>query len=167
MPKTFPELEAGLKIDKHNLEYVCCEHPELFYEVAKQLTLLSSRRDEARQKLKEICASADAEIRHTAAVAGEKIREGDIESQIELDPTVGAARTALFDLEKKVGQVEALMEAFKSRGYMIRDLVQLHLAHYYGSEMEKSTGSLQAAGAEQMRKEQVKHFAQHQRRAPR
>jgi hypothetical protein len=147
--KTFAELEAGLKIDPHALEHVCRDHPELFYHVAKRLALLISQRDEAKQKLKELCAEVDAEIRQEAHETNQKLREGDIESQVLLTPAVQDANKQLADYEKELGEMLALKEAYQSRSFALRDLVQLHLANYYGSDMERPTGNMRGVHVEQ------------------
>lgn len=151
-------LEHQLRIDRNNLEEVCCTHPEIYHEVSGRLALLISQRDEAKQEQKEVEAKVDAEIRHDIEVAGDKITEKAVESQKLLDQGVITAKNHVFDLEKQVGQMSALKDAFYARGFAIRDLIQLHIANYYGSDMERASRDMQHAGADTARREQAKNF---------
>ena len=112
-----------------------------------------SRCDEYKQIQKECEALADAKIRHDAEVSGEKITEKMVESQKLLDRKVIEAKDALFKSAKQVGELEALKDAYSARGYAIRDLIQLYLANYYGSNMEASGSGMARANADQIRRE--------------
>jgi small-conductance mechanosensitive channel len=152
------ELEAELRIDQNALENVCSSHPELLYAVGSRLSILISQRDEAKQNLKETEARVDAEIRHDAEVAGDKITEKAVESQKQINGKVSAAKDKLFELEKRCGQMTALKEAFMSRGYAIRDLIQLYIANYYSSDMERPGRDLRHTNAPAARQKQAEHF---------
>lgn len=151
-------MESALQINRDALEEACCTHPELLHEVSNRLAILISKRDESRQTLKEVEAKADAEIRHDAEVSGDKITEKVVESQKMVHNKVKAARDGAFEFEKQCGQMTALKEAFYARGFAIRDLIQLHIANYYGSDMEKSGRDMRSSNADTARKEQSKNF---------
>jgi hypothetical protein len=152
------ELERKLHIDEHNLEHECRNHPEIVYEVGKYLAWLVSMRDEAKQKLKEMEAAADAEIRHDAEVQGERITEKAVESHKLRHAGVLAAKDEVFKYERAVGAWGALKDAFQSRGYAIRDLIQLYIFNYYGSDMERSGRSISTHHADDARRAQAEGF---------
>jgi hypothetical protein len=152
------QLEERLRIDRFHLEEVCCEHPELFAEVANRLARLISWRDEAKQNLKEAESNFAAKSRHDAEESGEKVVEKRIESETLLDPGVRAVRDKMSQLDLKVGLAAALKEAFHARSYAIRDLIQLYIANYYGSDMEKASGGMRSANANAAREKQREHF---------
>lgn len=136
---TIEDLEHGLRIDQNALEDVCREHPELFYHVAKQLALTVSRRDEAKQRLQETEAEVDAAIRHDAEIEGEKITEAIVKSRIIASKDVIRAQQKLLELNREVGQLSALRDAYSSRSYALRDMVQLYLSRYYNVTESSST----------------------------
>jgi len=130
------------------------------------LALLISNRDEAKQNLKEAEARTDAKIRHDAEVAGERITEKVVESQKLVQRDVLAAKDALFTLEREVGQMWALKEAFQSRSYAIRDLIQLYIANYYGSEMERSAENKLRSNTAAAARQRQGEIARESRRRP-
>jgi hypothetical protein len=127
------DLEPGLAIDKHDLEQACLQQPDLFYRAAKQLAECVSLRDAAAQAVKEEEASADERIRADAARAGDKITEKEIEAMKLRDDDISLLRLDYLEHAKHVGQWGALKEAFQQRSYVLKDLVNMHLAGHYGS----------------------------------
>lgn len=126
------ELEEGLRIDQHALDEACMVQPQAFYNVAKELAMAVSRRDAAKQILNETEARADARIRHDIEVSGEKVTETAVKNRIALDKAVLAAQRDVHVSNEHLGRLTALKEAFSQRGYVLRDLVQLHMSQHYG-----------------------------------
>jgi hypothetical protein len=60
----------------------------------------------------------------------------------------------MAELSRRVGLMTALKEAYSSRSYALRDLIQLHLANYYGSDMEKPQRNIQSARTDDLRRQQ-------------
>lgn len=135
---TIEDLEAALLIDEHALEEACREQPDFFYAVAKLLALETSRRDGAAHALKDVEAVADQQIRDDAEKMVAKVTEKEVESLKRTDPNVLAARNKLMELERRVGTLTALKEAWTQRNYMLRQLVDLHTAAYYGDVQQRS-----------------------------
>jgi len=143
---TIADLEAELTIDQNKLEDACRNHPDLLYEVGKQLSLLISRRDQAKKNLKVAEAEADLEIRRK--FEGEKKpTETEIGHRVQLDDDVLEATDALLELERQVGETWAMKEAFQARGSAIEFLIKLYLGNYYGSDVERPTRDIRTADA--------------------
>lgn len=130
------DLEQGLRIDENGLDAALVQQPDLFYRVSKQLAFLSSRRDAKKQELAEEEAKADAETRTVAERRKEKVTEAEIKSAVRLDPNVMRASKELITLGGQVGALTALKEAFQQRSYVLKDLVNLFVANYYGSNQD-------------------------------
>lgn len=130
------DLETGLRIDEHALDDALVQHPDLFYRVSKQLALLTSQRDAKKQELAEQEAKADGDIRETASKHKDKVTETEVKNMIRLDADVSRVLHELLDLNRQVGSWTALKEAFQARSYVLKDLVNLYIANYYGSNQD-------------------------------
>lgn len=124
------ELEQGLAIDENALEESCQTHSDLFYRTAKQLAILTSRRDEAKKIKEEVEAEVDAEIRDDANNAGEKITEKEIDSEKRLNKRVKEATSNLLELNGQVGIMSALKESYLQRSYMLKSMVEMTVSGY-------------------------------------
>lgn len=139
--KRLEELEPGLQIDEHALDEALQEQPDLFYRVSKDLALLTSRRDAAKQNVSEVEAQVDLEVRSGAAKRDEKIPEREVDAQKRLHPKVKAAVAQMLQLNSAVGQLAALKEAFQQRSWVLKDLVGLYIANYYSDKSQSGDES--------------------------
>lgn len=126
------ELEKGLKIDEHALDEALQQQPDLFYRVSKTLAMLTSRRDAMKQEKETVEAQADLTIRRKHARDKDKATEGSIRAEIRLDREVIEVGNELLELANLVAQFAALKEAFQQRSYVLKDLVNLYTANYFG-----------------------------------
>lgn len=149
---TFAELEAGLSINKDNLDEEARQHTNLFYHVAKQLVLEISKRDQLYQRCKEVEAETDVNLRDEAAQREERITDKTVEALVRTADAVVHARTQLAEANLLVGQLQALKEAYMSRQYMLRDLTSLYLGNYFGGDMDRR--SQNAYTAQQAQREE-------------
>ena len=127
------ELEAGLRINEHELDGALQEQPELFYHVAKELALMISQRDQAKQHLAEIEAEVVVALNEKARANDEKVTVKEIESLKDTDEDVLAAAKNFYQLSAMVGKLGALKEAYVQRSYVLKDMVTLYVNNYYGS----------------------------------
>lgn len=127
------QLEEGLQIDEHALDDALVRQPDMFYRVSKHLALLTSKRDAKKQELSEEEARADAEFRNVAHKQKDKTTETELKNMIRLDRAVRKVSDELLALNRKVGEVSALKEAYQQRSYVLKDLVNLYIANYYSS----------------------------------
>lgn len=121
-------------IDQDALDEGILQQPDLLYRVSQQLTLQISRRDAAKQLLAEVEAFVDIAIRRAAE--GSKTTEKEVKSHCEIDPKVIEATRTLLQLSHSVRQLDDLKEAIISRGYALKELVNLYVNNYYVSSGE-------------------------------
>lgn len=143
------EHEYDLKIDENGLEEALQSQVTSYYEVSKQLSLEVSRRDAAKQYLKQIESRVDAEIRRKAKTDGDKITEVVVEARRIASEDVIEATNILLDAESRVRDITALKDAFSQRSYVLKDMVSLWISNYYGgSEDERANKSVRSMNAE-------------------
>lgn len=140
------KLQAGLKVDKHSLDDELIKQPGLIFEIASEAALWASRRDAAKQRSQSVEAEADARIRHDIEVAGDKVTEKLVESCKRVDPKVKASQADLLRFNLTVAKFSGMQEAYRSRGYVLKDLCALHADAYWASNSERS-GDVRAAKA--------------------
>lgn len=131
-PPGLREMEQRLAINRNALEEVCVQHPDNLYKVATAVTYHRSRRDAKKKELEEKEASLYLEIRRRASVQDERITEAEIKAQMTLDRDRRRLITQLAWLNEELSKWEILRDAFLQRSYMIKELVSLYLARYYG-----------------------------------
>jgi hypothetical protein len=124
-------LEEALAIDEHALDEALIRQPDAFYRVSKKLAMELSIRDAAKQALQEEEAYADERAR-SSIPEGEKVTETSIKSLVRLDKKVLAATDKLLMHNRRVAMLQALKEAFQQRSYVMKDLVSLYVANYFG-----------------------------------
>jgi hypothetical protein len=152
-PTGIDYLESKLAIDEHALDEACVQQPDLFYRAAKSYALCVSQRDAAKQALSEVEARADSQIRHDGEVAGDKLKEREVESMVLLDRDVMAAKRVLAELNERVGILGALKEAYSQRGYVIKELAGLWVAGYYSeTSASASNQDIQTMRADRARR---------------
>ncbi len=138
--KIISDLEKGLLIDEHALEYALMDQPSIFYKVASLLADSISERDAVKQDKEIAEARVDARIRHDAEVSGEKITEKLIEGRKILHKDVAGVSNELLRLNAIVGKLLALKDAFQQRSYVLNKLTDLYIANYYG-DANHTTGN--------------------------
>lgn len=127
-------LQDELLIDEHNLDQELIGQPEKLYTIAQRLAIAISRRDAAKQALKEEEAHFALEFRNTARKEGDKFTEKEVSDETDIDDGVIAAKNTLRECEFIVANLTALKEAYKDRGYALARLVDLWLASYFESD---------------------------------
>lgn len=141
------KLENNLRIDKDALEEALLEQANHFYHASTKLSLWTSRRDAAKQQQQLIEAQTDGQIRHDAELAKEKITEKEVDSLKRQDKDVQKAQNDLLRYNHTVARFSNLVEAFKQRGYVLKELVALYLANYYATNNISSSPRDRAAEA--------------------
>lgn len=137
------EWREGIMIDKHSLDECLVQQPDLFFKISERLALVLSRRDAAKDELKVVESEADEDIRQEAIDNDEKISEAQVKAKITKHASVLKASKRLSALNYEAGQLQALKEAYLQRSYMLKELVSLFLANYYGD----GTGSANSKAA--------------------
>lgn len=149
--KTLDDLKNKLTIDEHALEIALREHPQLMYDAGMQLATSISQRDESKQKLDEIEALVDKELRQAAATSGEKTTEKEIESNKKLDKRVKAANDDFLESKLTAQQWQVLKDSFEQRSYALSKLVDLYIANYYSTIERKSDVDLKTVQSQRVK----------------
>ena len=145
------DLERALKIDKHALDEGLECQADLFYMVARECALLVSRQDSASQQQKEVEAAVDQGIRRQLD-PNEKVTERDIEARRRTHPDVVEIVGQLLDLKRDVAIWQALKEAWQQRSYVLKELVTLYVASYYGDSTGRATDRVKGRDADTARR---------------
>ena len=130
------ELRGSLRIDKYALDDEVVQQAEMYHEVADQAVLAESRKDEAENLVKQLFAELDIRIRKAALKNDEKLTEREIASRIARDRNYVKAVKKALEARKVYKRLDALQTSFRQRSYMVRDLVELHIAGYYQSQSQ-------------------------------
>ncbi len=124
-------LKAYLVIDKNNLDAEIIQHPEVLFKVAEAHVEAIAERDALKEQLATVDATLDAKIRLELENAGEKVTENIVKNQVQSHPLHKSAFDEYSAKKKDADVLGALRDAFSTRGHMLRDLVQLHIAQYW------------------------------------
>ena len=126
------EMQAGIQIDPHGLDDAVMQQADLFFRVSERLAITISRRDQAKDNLKTTEAEVESIVREDAEQEEKKMTEAAIKNAVSLHRDVKEAQRDLNDLNSHVGLLQALRDGYSQRSYMLRELVALYLAKYYG-----------------------------------
>lgn len=141
--------EEGLAIDENALEEELQNQVPSYYEVSKRFAEAESRRDAAKHHLKVVEARVDDEIRRLAKEAGEKLTEVALAARLMTDEAVTQANNLYLDASAAYRDLLALKEAFTQRSYMLKELVALWIANYYGGDIEgRASRSVRSVNAD-------------------
>jgi hypothetical protein len=154
--KLISEFEALLVIDKHALDDYLEQHPDLFYRVGEIVAERIAQRDAAKLAYAEAEAKADAEIRHDAAIAEEKLTADQVKAQIKLDKRVIAAVERHAELVYWCNRWGAMKEAFAARSFAMRELVNLYANGYWSDASNGSAGLVRKSKAGEVARDALK-----------
>ena len=133
------ELRTYLVIDKTRLDENLMEHPDLYFRVSDAASIKASLRDRAYETIKRTDASLATTIREQIVDEKGKATEAMV-SQAVLDHREHKkAIDRHLDLKEEAAKLDALCEAFKQRGYMLREMVQLYISGYYSDVTARSS----------------------------
>lgn len=123
------EFRAYLKINKHALDDEIVQQPMLLYQVSEAFVEAVAQRDALKEALATIDARLDGSIRKR--LEDQKVTEAMVKNLVQTDVDHEEASTAYMEAKQQADVLGVLRDAFASRGYMLRDLVQLTAAGYY------------------------------------
>ncbi|AFV81305.1 hypothetical protein F862_gp073 [Vibrio phage vB_VpaS_MAR10] len=119
--------KGRLRIDKNDLDNELVEQSHLFFEVSERLTWAKAERDEIKRECDELAGEIKAEI----FADNPKMADTKATALVKKDADFIERYREKTEADRIVGAWEALVEAFKSRGYMLRQLADLYVANYY------------------------------------
>lgn len=125
----FEKFRGYLSIDKNALDVEITQHPELLFRVAEAYITAAAERDASKEMLAMTDAEVDAEVREE--LEGEKVTEAIVKNRVQIHKKHIAAWAAFTEAKQQADVLGALRDSFSTRGHMLRDLVQLHVAQYW------------------------------------
>lgn len=131
---TFADLEASLKIDKHNLDDDNLLSPQLMWEATKQLASARAALALAELDVKTAVAELDKSLRDDLSEQGEKVSEAKVTRLIEANPAIRKTKITAIKVQETVDSWEGMVEALKQRSYSLKQIGELHIANYYSTE---------------------------------
>ena len=129
-----------LLIDKDNLDEEVVRQPEFYFEVAKASVELTSKKDFLYEKAKRVEAERTLAIKKMLDDQGVRATEMLVNAHLKNDALYQQARNEFLEAAKEAELASALKSAFFMRGQMLRDLVQLYMSEYYGTNSIKEGG---------------------------
>ena len=127
----FEEFKNSLKINKNDLDSEIVRQPELYFKVAEAYAIAVSVRDASKEAVKQLEAEKGLEIREALDNSGVRATESLVTSHLNCDEEYKQARSKYLENSALVEKLDALKSAYTSRGFMLRDLVQLYVSEYF------------------------------------
>jgi len=152
-PSVLEEFEAYLNINKNDLDNVVSTHSSLLHEVGKEYAKATGEAITKKDQLKKVEAKLAGTHRKKLENLG-RCTESMINHAVLLD----TRREESFQKWNKAvihaDKLESLRDSFKSRGFMIRDMVGMILSDHYNKDSFDSS-------------EEIKNYKQQKVRAKR
>lgn len=133
------EFRNYLAFDKFALDDALREQPSLLFAVSDAYEVALAERDTLKDAINTIEADLDAEIRDAYEEAKAKVTEPQIKHLIARDPKRRKAYDAYAIARAKAGRLNALKEAFKERGYNVRQMCELYTSNYFEQASSRPT----------------------------
>ena len=119
--------QKRLQIDRNDLDGELVIQAQVMFEVSEALTWAKAERDAIKQEMDEEAGIIKAQLfQEEPKLAGTKA-----DALVKKDEGYMEIRKEKSEKDRIVGQWEAMVEAWKSRGYMLRQLADLYVANYY------------------------------------
>lgn len=131
MPLDADEFRSYLKIDKNALDDAVIQQSMLYYQVSESYAQAAAERDSLKEALATTDAKLDGEVRKRLTKTDNKFTEGTVKSQIQIDPKHETAFKSYIESKERADILAALRDAFQTRAYMLRDLIQLHVTGFF------------------------------------
>lgn len=151
------ELEAALRIDEHGLEADCVHQPELFYQVAKQLSEKEAERELTKQQLADKSAEIEIIVRDEAEASDSRVTVNEVASRVNQDSAVRAINSKLVGLGAEIGKWKALKESYLQRRDSLRELVALYINNYYADPARGAESRFKDAATERLKQARRDH----------
>lgn len=128
--KLYEQLNEALKINKDDLDNEWVNQPELFNEAGRSYARCMAQRDQCEQEYKLVQAEVDRRLRELHADS--KPTEVRLKNMVTEHVEVQNAFTEMNMWNHMTEAFKVLKEAYTHRRDALKELVNLHLAGYYG-----------------------------------
>ncbi len=156
------ELEAALKIDKHDLDTELMSQADMFYRVAQEYAHITSVKDELYENIKQTDAKTNIMLRESFADRGTKATESQINAAVLDHQDHKEAFHDWITSKEEADKLGSLKEAFMQRSYMLKDLAQLYIAGYWS---DKTVSAEDTTSKEAVYKKRKSRLAERRRDA--
>jgi len=156
---TAADVKKLLKIDKLDLDTEIERQPEILDRIIERSVLATSQRDFAKTALDRVGVNLDRAIRKK--FQDKKPTESEIRNRITRHPEYQKAEDEYLRLKHEADLWSGHREAFKSRSYALRDLVEIFVSGY----RERATMSADVNRAEDRRAERNRQRMSESRKA--
>ncbi len=123
--ETIDTYRALLRIDKHALDETLMTQPDVMERISRNIARLEQIADSAKEDTK----------RFESRIVNKRRTEGDsvaaAEAAMREDHSRNVTMHAQLTAERELAEWKGLYEAWKARGYSIKDLVALYSAQYF------------------------------------
>lgn len=138
-----------LIIDKYRLDDALEKQAYCMYQVAEEYAEKVSKRDALKERIDTVDAEIADKLRKSAAVAGDKLTEANLQQKISMHEQHLKAHEEFLEAKKEAEVWGALKDAFIQRGLALRELASLYTANYFANEPIK--GPVEDASDKQLR----------------
>ncbi len=154
------EIEAELRIDKHDLDTELMSQADLFYRVAQEYAHITSIKDELYENIKQTDAKTNIMLRESFADRGTKVTESQINAAVLDHRDHKEAFHDWITSKEEADKLGSLKEAFMQRSYMLKDLAQLYIAGYWA---DKTVSAEDATSKEAVYEKRKRRMAERRR----
>lgn len=154
------EARSYLAVDKHNLDEELVQQPQLYERVGQELAMAQTDLASAKKSLEKMESELldDLLRKDTGRTSMEKLK-----SKLHFDPELQRMHAVLRSREEDVRMWTHMLEAFKARGYSIRDLAALYNANYYQRDSVSFKGNARDAEHRRVRERFAEERTQRRR----
>lgn len=128
----YEALKKGLLIDRNALDEEAIVQPNNFYHASEGHVAAKSRRDKKQHDLEVTIAELDKDVRDAMISEREKVTEAQVKAQITRERDYHAAQKAVLEASFEADKWDALKNAYRQRADMLKGLIQLFQAGYFG-----------------------------------
>lgn len=130
--ETYTELKDGLKIDRDNLDTELIQQANSFFHASEGAAFAESIKDKKKLDIDKVFAELDRDIRDSMISDGERVTEDKVKQEINREPDYLTALSAHNYSSREYRKWESLKNAYRMRAEMLKSLVTLYNANYYG-----------------------------------
>lgn len=128
-----------LRIDRHALDVALMTQPDVMERISREVARLTRHAESCRESRKE----AEANVVRDARASGKSVADAD--AAMRGDPWRKKALAIELEADERLAEWKGLYEAWKARGYSIKDLVGLYSAQYFTANPSTDFGRREPA----------------------
>lgn len=128
------DITKMLVINKHRLDDELEVQADIQWQIAEQLTITESRRDEAKNELDRL----EAELMSEIAEDDPKLSLAKIQAKVLVNPTRVKAFQNLQMLKRDHNRWSGMLNSWISKGKSLSNLCELYKSNYFAMDSDRS-----------------------------